>query len=851
MNIDLPQVRRRRAPSGPVIHPEDAPNLVADWRSLLAEHIPLPLISASLSLVGVKKTRIVGRHVERDRLWTALHEVSHSGYPRAVILKGAAGNGKQRLAQWVAQSAHEAGMAQILSAEHGAIPSPAHGLPRMFAQLLHTRDLHGAEVLERTSEMLQRLGIDDPFEAQSLSRILLATSGAVSSQTTVSTGALSERLALYERLVQRMTDHRPIVIVIKNAQWAAEALQFANRLMRNRGSELPVLLVMTCDDEHLLQRQHELRQIEHLAAMPTCETIEVGPLPDEDASSLIEDLLRVDPRLAREIARRSEGSPLFAIQMVEDLVERGLLQAAPLGFRLKDSARVSLPPTVHALWKRRLDVTLDAMQPTARSAVLVGAALGVTVEVSEWEAACAALDIEIPSTLLTRLARANLIDVLDSGWAFTHGLLRECIAQEHNEGWSSINLACANMLDRSPASAGKAGRIGQHLLAAGRLQESLPFLRDGAKQAQKSGVFDDALSLLDHHQKALQSLSIEQTDERWGQQWRQQLVVLYNLRRFDRAQPLALKLCEAALEHNWTALLPIAFRWRGLLATANNAFEEALELFARAEALLGENQEMQHAMILRHWAELLRRIGRADESRQKLTMAAEIFERLDEHSELAFTRYHQAALQNVLFQDHARALELLEEAQQLHTHQGDNMGVADCWNGIAEIHRAKGNLADAEVAYQQSERFFSRAGIGTEIIPKLNRGLLQLQRNQFEGAKELLLDVQLGLAHGSWGALMPCVHAGLMVCAASKADWETWEDHETQLRSALEKSPMVERDLAEPLERAADLAQVEGQTDYAVRTWQLAQEQWRAIGDEEAVARLERRINSHLSKKNS
>jgi hypothetical protein len=57
---------------------------------------------------------------------------------------------------------------------------------------------------------------------------------------------------------------------------------------------------------------------------------------------------------------------------------------------------------------------------------------------------------------------------------------------------------------------------------------------------------------------------------------------------------------------------------------------------------------------------------------------------------------------------------------------------------------------------------------------------------------------------------------------------------------------MVERDLAVPLERAANIAQVEGKTDLAIRTWQLAQEQWRAIGDEEAIERIKRRLSTHL-----
>ena len=846
MDIDLPRSRRVRAPSGPAIHPEDAPNLVSDWRALAPDKAALPLTNASLSLVGVKRTQIIGRHSERDKLWTALHEVAHNGYPRAVMLKGKSGYGKQRLAQWLSETAHEAGMAQVLVAEHSPIPTPGHGLPRMFAELFHTRDLHGAEVLERTTHMMKQLGLDDSYEAQALSRLLLSTSGAISTSTTLPTGALSERLGIYERIIERMTEHRPVVIVLKNVQWAIESLKFTARLMRSRGTELPVLFVMTCDSEAALQRQHEMRQIESIEALPSTDIITVEPMAESETIQLITELLNVEPDLARELAERSEGSPLFAIQMMEDLVERSLLEMGTTGFRLKASAPRSLPATIQVLWRRRLDASLQSIPASGRDALRVGAALGATVDVDEWSTVCAAMGVDIPATLLSKLARTGLVDIRESGWAFAHGLLRESIAAENEDVWAEINLACAKMLNAAPNAPGNQGRIGQHLLAAGKLEESLPFLHQGARQDRQSGVYDGALHLLDAQQGVLDTLAIPTSDSRWGDLWHQRLVNLYNLRRLDTIETLAQRLFDAAKEHAWTDLLPIATRWRAHIATYNNQFDEALELFAQAESMLKDSHEQELGHILRNWALLLRRIGRAVEAESKLNQAADIFEKLDATSEFAMTRYHQAALQNVLFQDQEKALQLLEEAQTLHSEQNDYMGVGDCWNGIAEIHRAKGNLADAEEAYAKSELFFRRAGIDTEVVPKLNRGLLQLQRDHFDDAKVLLTEIQNKHAHGSWGALMPCVHAGLMLCAAATAQWDEWEVHEESLRDALEKSPMVERDLAVPLERAANIAQVEGKTTFAVRTWHLAQEQWRAIGDKEAVERIKRRLAAHL-----
>ena len=74
MDIDLPRRKTRPSDAGPAIHPEDAPPIVEDWRDLDDTLAPFPLTGATLSLVGIKHQRMVGRIAERDRLWRTLFE---------------------------------------------------------------------------------------------------------------------------------------------------------------------------------------------------------------------------------------------------------------------------------------------------------------------------------------------------------------------------------------------------------------------------------------------------------------------------------------------------------------------------------------------------------------------------------------------------------------------------------------------------------------------------------------------------------------------------------------------------------------------------------------------------------
>ena len=75
------------------------------------------LARASLRLLALRTIPLVGREVEREALWSALAEVYRTGEPRGVVLTGAPGIGKTRLADWLATRAHESGAAVSRSVE--------------------------------------------------------------------------------------------------------------------------------------------------------------------------------------------------------------------------------------------------------------------------------------------------------------------------------------------------------------------------------------------------------------------------------------------------------------------------------------------------------------------------------------------------------------------------------------------------------------------------------------------------------------------------------------------------------------------------------------------------------------
>jgi len=102
--------------------------LAVDWRSAAQPTLSRNVLGAGLGLYGLRTIPLAGRERERDQLWSRLVEVASRERPHVVLLRGSAGLGKTRLAEWMSETALELGAAVALTATHGAQMGPADGL---------------------------------------------------------------------------------------------------------------------------------------------------------------------------------------------------------------------------------------------------------------------------------------------------------------------------------------------------------------------------------------------------------------------------------------------------------------------------------------------------------------------------------------------------------------------------------------------------------------------------------------------------------------------------------------------------------------------------------------------------
>ncbi|MEQ1570118.1 MAG: protein kinase, partial [Myxococcota bacterium] len=343
-----------------------------------------------LSLFGLRAIPLVGRRAEREVLWDALSQVRATGEPRVVVLRGAAGCGKSRLAEWLCHEAHATGMADAARITHNPIGGPQDGLLGLVRRAVRAWLGDRAQVEARVERELARSGFDDLPAA----RVTQWARGE------------GEGLGAGRHAVARALIHpadRARVVWADDVQWGLDTLNWLADLASRPG---PVLIVATVREEALDVRPDERGWIERLEASPGARRLDVGPLPAADRAELVHGLLGLDPALSSAVADRTGGNPLFLVQVLADWVEQQRLEASTGGFRLRDPER-ALPASLTEVWAGRV-ARLLAQAPAFTVPLELAAVLGQEVSLDEWEQVCASAGTTAPAELVDRLVELRL-----------------------------------------------------------------------------------------------------------------------------------------------------------------------------------------------------------------------------------------------------------------------------------------------------------------------------------------------------------------------------------------------------------------------------------------------------------
>jgi len=143
---------------------------------------------------------------------------------------------------------------------------------------------------------------------------------------------------------ERMAATNPVILVFEDLQWAdGGLLDFIDYVME-WSAEFPIF-ILTLGRPELRERR------------PTWEALSLEPLEPAAIRTMLDGLAPGLPEeLVTEIDRRAEGIPLYAVETIRMLQDRGLLVQDGAQYVLTgDVSDLEVPETLHALVASRLD----------------------------------------------------------------------------------------------------------------------------------------------------------------------------------------------------------------------------------------------------------------------------------------------------------------------------------------------------------------------------------------------------------------------------------------------------------------------------------------------------------------
>ena len=823
---------------GLVIQPlRVTPEMPPTWRGGLTASEGARLPGSGLGLHRLRANRIAGRSAERDTLWGALGQVDRDGRPRVVILRGLSGCGKSRLASWLVEQAHELGAAEVLEGHYSPAAGSEDGLRAMITRSLRCSDLSREETLARLQRLFESLPDSSPEEWLALGELLAPRGGREDAV------AGSERHALLAQLLRRISANRPAVIWLDDVQWGPASLDFASWVLDTpqvgSGERLPLLLVLTVQEDDLDELREASLRLEELSERPGVVQIRVPLMSRDDLDALVRGQFGLEPALVAAIVERSQGLPLYPVYLVDDWVQRGLLEGGPQGHRLRPGTNATLPEDLEDLWAASLDRVLSHEADGAHQLLEQAALLGNTVGWREWELLCGRGGLDSPAALVEALLDAGLARTgeggAEHGWSFVHGRLRLALERRARAGGrvAAHHRRCAEVVAEA---AGRLGggrvdeRVARHLLEAGDEDAALRPLLAALASRLAEGDIEAAGELLGRWQHAASRAQLPVEDPRWGAGWLCRARLLRLQGQPEQAKAWLRRVEQEGRRHGWTEALLGALRELGCFAREQGAPDLAFRLHDEMEAIAAaEGAPEQVGQARLELGRLQLGLGELDAAEVDLGFAIERFVEADAPHQVLLARM---ALADVAYQrgESRRARDILLDVRADSAARGRRWRVAHCTNKLGDVHRQLGELEAAELAYRRALASFRTVRSGSHAYPELNLALVLLERRRGDEAEALLHGCLEAFEGMGQPGMVAAVHTCLTALAVQRADWSAFGRHLDSALGILERTRFVDSDLAEILERAGGQALALGREVEAAQALSLAGQQWRRLG---------------------
>ena len=622
---------------------------------------------------------------------------------------------------------------------------------------------------------------------------------------------------------------RRMVLVLDDAHRSVGAVEFVRTLLRDPPDAGALVLLTVRDDE---LGQDLSRALDRLLETPGAERIEMGPLDATSMSRLVEDLLRLETSIAARIVERAQGSPQFAIELVGDLIARGVFVPGPKGFVLSPGARLELPDGLHELWRARIDGVLETLPAGAGEALEIAAVLGQEVDRAEHIRAAAEGGVLVPTELQARLEEQGLARNVAGGWGFAQSMLRESLVRRASEGGrlSRWHAACARVVPEEQLL-----RRGRHLSGSGELEDAIPLLLDGTLDAGTPS----ALEVLEHVEELLGRLGVPDEDTRRAQLTLNRAEALLERSRYAEVLVVGQDLASNLERPGWAHHATRAISCRGRALRAVGRYDDAAVELTRAVELFREQGNPSAATHPLHGLGLVDKIqGRLEVAEARIAEALVIMLEVGASERAIGTAWMSRGSVALVAGDLQLAEECVQRALAIGRRTQLDILTASALAGLAEVDRQLDRLDLAEARYEESWRMLREAGLGRALVVRLNLGIVYSLREDWVRARDTLLEIQAAVRRQGRRGLDGVCAALVVPCSVALDRPDEARGQLLRAQQLLDGLGIAEPDVARALETAADLAGGE----FALDCLEVAESQWARAGLDADRRRVAARI---------
>lgn len=352
--------------------------------------------------LGPRQAPLIGRQFELEQLRATLGRCA-GGRGCAVYIRGEAGIGKTRLLEEFLHEAEGKGFVRhgALNLEFGAgagrdaIRALARDIcgvvpksgPEEMRAAVETALAEGFCAADDAAFLYDLLDAPQPVEMQALYDAM--------DNTARSAG----KLRTLTQLVGTASRRQPRVLTIEDLHWADPATLSHLAAIAATVADTATVLVMTCRQE----RDPLDRAWRAQAGRAPFVTIDLGPLPSDDATALASSLLGADAVLIKACVERAAGNPLFLEQILCNVAE---------------DAASAVPIAVTSIVQARLDRLDEADKRGLQAAAVLG---------QRFDPAALAALLDGQADMADRLLATMMVQPQCEELLFSHALICEAI----------------------------------------------------------------------------------------------------------------------------------------------------------------------------------------------------------------------------------------------------------------------------------------------------------------------------------------------------------------------------------------------------------------------------------------